>query len=218
MIPTSSGALQILLILLPGFAAAYILQLLVLRNSQTDFDKVIEAGLFSFAIYASFLLFTWGNLPFDVIPAHPPLTEPVISWHLNRLIGLVLLTFFYAVGGVLYFKYDGNRVFRYAGLTVRTARRSIWNDTFQDIASAKQIVQVELGDKRSLLGLLVYYSDVAEDCSIYLSQASWVLENGSLVPIPGPGILLTKNANIQSISLLDPAAPPTSPPVPSPAL
>jgi hypothetical protein len=54
-------------------------------------------------------------------------------------------------------------------------------------------VQIESADKRSLLGVLNYYSDAAEDCSIYLSQAS-----------SGPGILLTKNANIQSISLLDP--------------
>jgi hypothetical protein len=44
--PTSIVALEILLILLPGFATAYIVQLLALRGKQTDFDKAIEAALY----------------------------------------------------------------------------------------------------------------------------------------------------------------------------
>ncbi len=74
---------------------------------------------------------------------------------------------------------------------------------FQREAKDIQVVQVELGDGRSILGLLTYYSDAAEECSLYVEQASWVGEDGVPVPISGPGILLTKNANIQSISLLD---------------
>jgi hypothetical protein len=88
-------------------------------------------------------------------------------------------------------------------ITERTARRSIWNDIFQREAQRNQVVQVELGDGRSILGVLSYYSDAAEECSLYLSQASWVGEEGEAIAIPGPGILLTKNAKIQSISLLD---------------
>ena len=214
MIPATTGALQILLILLPGFAAAYLVQLLVLRNTQTDFDKVIEAGLYSALIYATFLLCTQGALPFDLIPPRPPLTETIVQWHLRRLVGLAGLSFAYAVLGAVYYRVDGNRLFRAVKLTERTARRSIWNDIFQDVASSKQILQVELGDKRSILGQLVYYSDAAEDCSIYLAQAAWVREDGTTVSIAGPGILLTKNSNIQSISLLDPA---TISPLPAPA-
>ena len=65
--PTSMIAVEILLILLPGFAAAYIVQVLALRGSQTDLDKVIEACLYSFLIYATFVLFNQGSLPFDVV-------------------------------------------------------------------------------------------------------------------------------------------------------
>ena len=81
--------------------------------------------------------------------------------------------------------------------------RSIWNDIFQKEAKAVQVVQVELADGRSILGLLTYYSDSADDCSVYMEQASWVDSTGATIQIPGPGILLTKNANITSISLLD---------------
>ena len=201
--PTSIVALEILLILLPGFAAAYVVQLLALRGSQTDLDKVIEACLYSFLIYATFVLFTHGALPFDVIPPKPPSTDNLVQWHPTRLIGLAAITFLVSIAGALYINRDGNWLFRKAKITERTSRRSVWNDIFQREAKNIQVVQVELGDGRSILGLLTYYSDAAEECSLYVEQASWVGADGVPVPIPGPGILLTKNANIQSISLLD---------------
>ena len=51
--------------------------------------------------------------------------------------------------------------------------------------------------------MLSYYSDSSEDCSLYIKQAKWVGLDGNTVDIPGPGILITKNANVQNISLLD---------------
>jgi hypothetical protein len=89
-------------------------------------------------------------------------------------------------------------------LTERTTRNSIWNDVFESEAIEGQPIQVELADGRSVLGSLVYYSDVAEDASLYLTQASWVDANGNTVEIPGSGILLTKNSGIRSVSLLNP--------------
>ena len=115
----------------------------------------------------------------------------------------MFITLVWAISGALYVNHDGNLLFRKLRLTERTTRRSIWNDIFQKEAKKDQIVQVELEDGRSILGLLNYYSDVAEDCSVYITQASWVDKEGAVVDIPGAGILLTKNANIKSISLLD---------------
>ncbi len=201
--PTSVIALQILLILLPGFAAAYIVQVLALRGSQTDFDKVIEACLYSFLIYSAFVVLTHGALPFELAPPHPPVTETTVIWHPKKLLALAAITLAFSLAGVAYINLDGNWLFRKLKLTERTTRRSIWNDIFQTEAKTIQVVQVELTDGRSILGLLTYYSDTSEDCSVYIEQASWVGENGEAIPIPGPGILLTKNANIQSISLLD---------------
>lgn len=200
--PSSLVALEILLILLPGFAAAYIVQMLALRAKQTDLDKVIEACLYSFLIYATFVLLAHGALPFDVVPAKVGGVDSSVLWNPHRLLGLCGITLFVAVAAAYYVNRDGNWLFRKLRMTERTARRSIWNDVFQVVASDQQPVQVELGDGRNIHGLLTYYSDAAEDCSIFVGQASWVTEDGGLVPIPGPGILLTKNAKIQSISLL----------------
>lgn len=200
--PSSLIALQILLILLPGFSAAYIVQLLASRNTQTDFDKVIEACLYSFLIYAAFVLLAHGALPFDVIPAHQPLSEATIMWHSKRLLGLAVITIVFSLAGATYINLDGNALFRKLKITERTTRRSIWNDIFEKEASRVQVVQVELGDGRSILGVLTYYSDAADDCSVYIEQATWVDASGAKTPIPC-GILLTKNATIKSISLLD---------------
>jgi hypothetical protein len=60
-------------------------------------------------------------------------------------------------------------------------------------------------DGMSVLGNLLYYSDVADDASLYLTEASWVDEDGNTTSIPGPGILLTKSSGIRSVSLLNPA-------------
>lgn len=200
--PANVLALQILLILLPGFAAAYIVQRLASRAAQTDLDKVIEALLFSFAIYGACVLITHGNLPFSI-----DLTgkEPDVRWDTSKLIWLLVLTLGFALGMTAYINRDGTRIFRWSGLTERTSRSSIWNDVFSSEAKDDQIVQVELDGGRSVQGVLRYYSDAAEDCSLYLIQARWVSPAGEKIEIPGPGILLTRSAGIRSISFLDPA-------------
>lgn len=201
--PASVIALQVLLILLPGFAAAYIVQLLALRGQQTDLDKVIESCLYSFLIYSCFVVFTHGWLPFDVIAAKSPATEATIFWHRRALAGITGLTFGVALLAALYVNYDGNRIFRRLKVTERTARRSIWNDIFQGEASDNQLVQIELDGNRSLMGVLTYYSDAAEDCSLFVEQARWIAADGSIELVPGLGVLLTKASNIKSISFLD---------------
>jgi hypothetical protein len=198
--PTSIVALQILLILLPGFAAAAIVDSLAVRGTQTDFQRVVSACLHSFVIYAIFVSFYGGRLPFSVRGAD---TEtPVFVWDLRRVWTLLAITIVISLVSTAYINLDGNRLCRRLRLTERTTRQSIWNDTFEELAKKRQIVQVETGDGKSVIGLLEYYSDNADDCSVFVSQAAWVTADGETIEIPGPGILLTKNAGIRSISLL----------------
>ncbi len=201
--PTSIIALQILLILLPGFAAAYVVQTLALRASQTDFDKFVEACLYSLVIYVVFTVCDRGRLPFEMVAAKGPGIEATTHWYPDRLAGLFAITGVVAVLATLYVNRDGNRLFRRVHLTERTSRRSIWNDILQSEAKLGQVVQVQLADERSVLGILLYYSDSVEEASVFLQQASWVSTDGDATRIPGAGILLTKNATITSISLLD---------------
>jgi len=194
MTPATFISLYILLIFLPGLAATYIVQFLATRNMQTDFDKFIEAAVYSCLIYATFMLSHHGSLPFKV-------KESSVEWESGSLIVLTAIAIGFALLGTAYINLDGNRIFRRLGITERTARRSIWNDVLENEAKPTQPVQVELADGRSIYGILSYYSDSADDCSLYIESAFIVDSAGRMINVPGPGILLTKNAAIKSINL-----------------
>jgi len=216
--PSSLIALQILLILLPGFASAYFVQLLVTRRAQSDFERVVESLLYSFVIYVLYSVIRQGRLPFHLVQ-DPQGKSDTILWDVSGLTLLAAVTFLFSLLVTFYYKRDGNLIFRlfdltnpkvikrlgWLKLTERTTRNSIWNDIFESEYETGSFVQVELSDDRSLLGVLLYYSDSAEDCSIYLSSASWVSADGTLTKIDGPGILLVKGSGIKSVSLLSSA-------------
>jgi hypothetical protein len=200
--PSTLLALQLFLILLPGFSAAYVVQGLATRRQQTDLERVIEALVFSFIIYVCYLPISGGRLPFSIVHDPAGKAEDTVVWQLQQLVWLVAVTAAFTLFSLIYARIDGNRLLRFIKLTERTTNNSIWNDIFEHEATTDQVVQVELGDKRSVMGVLLYYSDAAEDCSLFLKQASWVEDDGNTIPIPGQGILLTKNSDIRSVSLL----------------
>lgn len=215
-------ALQIMLILLPGFAGSYLVQMLASRRPQTDFERTVEAFLLSFLIYVAYMPCNGGRLPFSIIKATSD-KEPTIQWEPANLALLAGVTLAIALLVTAYIRFDGNRIFRlfdttnptilrwlkWLKLTERTTRSSIWNDILESEVRDGQFVQVELQDGRSVAGLLMYYSDVAEDSSLYLASAAWVTQV-TQIPIPGPGILLTKASGIRSVSLLDAGHPPAA--------
>jgi hypothetical protein len=202
--PATLLALQIFLILLPGFFAAYIVQALATRRSQSDLERAVEALVFSFAIYVCYVPINSGRLPFRFAQGSATGTSETLIWEPAQLGWLFLITIAFSFAGVAYIRFDGNRVFQWMRLTERTTRNSIWNDVFESEAIHGQPLQVELADGRSVLGKLHYYSDAAEDASIYLVEAAWVDANANTIPIPGSRILLTKSSGIRSVSLLDP--------------
>src|SRR5579859_1889527 len=54
-------AVQVLLILLPGFVTSRVVLALTVRPSVTDLDKIIEALFYSFAVYVICLMTPWAN-------------------------------------------------------------------------------------------------------------------------------------------------------------
>jgi|HubBroStandDraft_2_1064218.scaffolds.fasta_scaffold212792_2 glucose uptake protein GlcU len=64
--PQGLQALAVLLILLPGFLSAAVSRLLRSREKQSDFEKVVEALIFSFITYALYLIIFRDAMPIDV--------------------------------------------------------------------------------------------------------------------------------------------------------
>ncbi|MGC9159531.1 MAG: DUF6338 family protein [Terracidiphilus sp.] len=202
--PGTTEALGVLLLLLPGFSCAYLVQRLSVRPKQTELDKVIEALLFSLILYVTASPFFGYLLP---LWWQKKTAEGIdqYTFHLNwpYLASLVVLAF---ALGILYsanLNHDWIlRLLRKLRITQRTARSSIWNDAFQDIPSS--FVLVQLSRDRSIIGYLRYYSDEPEDASLFLEDAAWIVdEKGTQSPIDGPGILLTRQAGIESVSFLN---------------
>lgn len=109
--PSSLISLQILVILLPGFAASTFVKLLSAQRKQTDLERVIEALQFSFVIYVFFALWNGGQLPFHFVPATSVQGE-TIQWDGWPVAKLGLLTFLVGAAFAKYLNDDGNRIFR----------------------------------------------------------------------------------------------------------
>lgn len=202
--PGTTEALGVLLLLMPGFSCAFIVQRLSVRPKQTELDKVIEALLFSFVLYIIACPFFGYSLPL----AWQERTGTGIEQYTFQLNWpyLVVLAALALATGVLYsanLNHDWLlRILRKVRITQRTARSSIWNDAFQDIPSS--FVLVQLSNDRSILGFLRYYSDEPDEASLFLEDAAWIVdEKGTQEPIDGPGILITKQAGIESVAFLN---------------
>ncbi len=171
--PATLLALQVFLILLPGFSAAYVVQALATRRTQSDLERIIEALVFSFIVYVCYIPLNSGKLPFHIV--HDPVGkgDDTVLWEPTQLTRLAVVTAVFALIAVIYIRFDGNRLFRALRLTERTTRNSIWNDTLESEAFDNQPVQVELADGRNVLGVLLYYSDASED-AISLPDAGYL--------------------------------------------
>jgi hypothetical protein len=202
--PGTLQALAAMLILLPGFLAAYILQALVTRPRQTDLEKLIEALIFSFVIYLTSVLLIGTTLPVSWRATTDSSGNQ--TWTVNgswgHLLILLLLPILFGLVSAWLMQHDFVlRLLRRLSLTDRTSRASTWVDVLQDVDG---VAQVELSDGRSVMGWVLYYSDDPDDASLFLERAAWVKSSGDgLEPIPGAGILITKEAGIRSIMFLD---------------
>jgi Family of unknown function (DUF6338) len=185
--PSSVEALEILLVLLPGFLSARIVQSLFVRPQQTELDKIVEALQYSFIVYVLFAL-TFQSAKLS------QLTTPHLTVLTLYSVGLGLL-----IATSLTQDWVG-RVLRPLRMTQRTSNTSVWNDTFQHCGG---YVLVELSDGRLVLGWVRYFSDREEQLSLFLEDAAWINSDGTRVHIDGPGILLTPDSGIKHLMFVD---------------
>jgi hypothetical protein len=193
--------LTALVVLLPGFLAARLEQRLTVNPKQNEFDKTIEALLYSFFVY---LIYTaiFRSLPVSVKAEkagetiHYSIESSPLHLALLPLIAVVLSVLVSFAANNDFF----GRLFRWLRVTRRTWRASTWNDVFQNFGG---VVQVELSDGRSVLGWLKFFSDRPEDGTLFLEHAAWVNADGDLEEIQGPGILLTEKSGIREVMFLN---------------
>ena len=144
--------IAVLVILLPGFFAARIEQRLTVNPEQKDFDKIVEALIYSFFIYLAFTAVI-RSFPVSLrVDKEGQSTSYSISASPFRLALLPLIAIVLAtiVSSATNHDWFGG-FFRWLQVTRRTWRSSIWNDVFQVHGG---VVQVELADGRTVIGWL----------------------------------------------------------------
>lgn len=202
--PGKLEALAILFLLLPGFLCAYVTQALAVRKAQSDTEKVIEALIFSFVLY----LLTLSPFGY-MLPLHWKSGQDGTFRIVADYPHLLTLSIMSIALGILYAASINHdwlmQLMRWARVTERTARTSIWNDAFQEVGGW---VQVGFKDGRQILGWVRYYSDAAEDSSLFLERAAWI-DGRETDLIDGPGILLTSIAAIETVTFLGYSEEPT---------
>lgn len=172
--PSSTDALTILLVLLPGFICAKLIRWLCPRPQQTEMEKVVDALLYSFIIYVVFLL-VFG-VPDRIVRKHI-LVLSVIPFVLAGIVSFFLTNDF--AGGIL----------RWSRLTHRTTRPSVWHDVFHKYSG---YVLVELADSRWVFGWVEFYSDFPSPPALFLTDACWIdRATGNRNQIAGAGILVS---------------------------
>lgn len=204
--PQGVQALAVLLILLPGFFSSKIVQMLCARPKQSELDKVVEALLFSFFTYLFFALTLGAELPLswsgktDSAGIH--YFVEIHRWRL-ALLALYASVLGFSWGWIT--NHDALlRWLRKGGFTQRSSRISVWNDIFHLLGGT---VQIGLKDGRMAKGWLRCYSDEGEDSSFFLEAASWISADGNEYRVDGPGVLLTKECEVQFVIFLDDRAP-----------
>jgi Family of unknown function (DUF6338) len=202
-------AIAVLVILLPGFLTARIVQHATFGKEQSELDKIVQALLYSFCIYVIYTAVR-GRLPVSI---ESEATKTGAEYHIHSdprgLLILVSIAVLLAIALCFVAHRDlGGKTFRYFKLSARSWRASVWTDVFHEYGDT---VRIELSDGRAIMGWLKLYSDTAKESSLFVERAAWV-SGTELVPIDGPGIFLTRDSGIQSVSFLHlakPAPPPS---------
>lgn len=199
--------LTALLILLPGFLTAELVRVLSTRPKRSEFDKVIQAFIYSFLVYVCFSAVR-GAFPITIhVESGEGATHYLPEFHFWPLLELTLIAGLMGVAVATMMNHDFPlSLFQKWGITQRTFRPTVWSDCFR---LPTEYVQVELADGRHIIGWLCYFSDTPEDSSLYLEDAAWRTEDGASVAIDGPGILITKESGIRSVMFLNAVREPT---------
>lgn len=172
------------------------------RNQQSELERIIEALIFSFFIYIAYIFAFGPALPLEwSSTAMSGATAQVgVVTHRWRILAISVLAIAF---GFIWGFVKGHdlllKFLRRCKLTERTSRESVWNDVFLSLTGW---VQVGLADGRTAMGWLARYSDTGDERTLFLEKASWISDEGAVIPIEGPGLLITEKAEIRFVMFL----------------
>ncbi|MCK4620600.1 MAG: hypothetical protein KAT62_00135 [Desulfuromonadales bacterium] len=164
-------ALNILLLLLPGFMSGQIFYSLFQVENISVSKRLLDALLFSFIIYmlvSSFI--SWEPLAY--VKADSGQLEYIFNKS-NAIIWLSIAAIIIVptMVGFLYFSDLIHTLLRKLNITTKTSRTNTWNDAF---LTQNRHVIVTLKDDRRIRGYPTMFSTDPEEGFLYLYNPAWV--------------------------------------------
>jgi hypothetical protein len=198
--------IPILVFLLPGFVSSGIVSLMVIRKPQEAFGRVVEAVIFTALNLAVFFI---AKAALSRLVALNVTFKHLVTVDSHRFFtaGNLTLLGLCAVGIGLVWSIEANnqwlfRVLQWSGVTSKSTKPSIWVDVLSE--QRNRYAVVHLKDGRRLLGWVGRYSDDAADRALFLEQASWLTDDGTLVNDPHINVLVDQETGISLIEFVKP--------------
>jgi len=167
-------ALNILLLLLPGFMAGQTFYSLFKVEDISVSKRLLDAILFSFVIYMIVSSFTVWE-PIAYVKSNSGQLEYVFSKNSTIiLISLAAIVIVPILVGSLYFNDYIHFILRKINVTTKTSRNNTWNDAF---LTQDRYVIVTLKDERRVRGYPTMFSTDPEEGFLYLYNPAWVNDN-----------------------------------------
>ena len=193
--------LPVFAFLLPGFVSTGIASMLMVRKPVQPVSRLVEA-----------LIFTTLNLvAFTVLRRLVKhVTHLKIDSHNFFSAGNLTLAFLCALAIGLGWAWEANNqrafeLLRKLGFTRRSTKPNLWLDVFDD--EDPMWVVVYLKDGRRVYGYLKRCSDNAEERALYLTEATWLDDEGTSLNDPTIDILLDRESEIAYVELVRPQTP-----------
>jgi hypothetical protein len=170
--------------------------LVIRKEEKRELDSVVEALIFSMAIYTLFALTNQPN------PIALNEQDGKFSVDYNSIAFLVLTTFSLILPFVLAFVANNDFIMSIARklkITKKTSRISVWHDAFY-LKTPRVIINFV--DGRRLFGWAEHYSDDPDKPFLYISQPQWINNNNKYIDLGLEGMLITPEQKINFIEFL----------------
>ena len=181
--------------LLPGFVTAWVFYSFTSYPKPSQFERVVQALIFTIIIqaFSHSIKFIYNTLP---IKFHQ------INWSENVNITF-LLTIAILIGIV--FSYFANndkfhKLLRDIKITKETSYASEWFSVFSEKIT---YVVLHLNDERRIYGWPLEWPTEPQKGHFVLSQASWLLEDNSQVPLEGVESILINAASVELVEFME---------------
>jgi len=210
---------KVVLFILPGIITLRIKAALSISAPSKPLNTVIDGLAFTLVDHALFGILKATLNAFSHYPAVTGVkslglgspASPSLSGELGQAfkdvggfpIIVIAMVVGLVIGTVRYHGWDF-RLFRWMRITNRTGENLVWAETLTK-ASQQSYAVVACKDGSRFFGEIDTVSEEAGNYEILLSDASQVQPDGSLLPVAGEGVLLTRENPIVRVELWNPA-------------